>query len=97
MPRSRGRETASGQAPCHATCIRESVVRAVRRGIGDTGRAQQLIQIVYGYGYRFIATVEVSSDFPHSAAGEAVLSCPGLVSAPPPEDGLNAALVPLTL
>jgi DNA-binding winged helix-turn-helix (wHTH) protein/tetratricopeptide (TPR) repeat protein/class 3 adenylate cyclase len=36
----------------------ESTVRAVRQAVGDTGRAQQFIQTVYGYGYRFSAAVE---------------------------------------
>ena len=30
----------------------ESTLRAVRQALGDSGRAQQLIQTVYGYGYR---------------------------------------------
>src|SRR5919197_4614965 len=36
-----------------------STIRAVRQAIGDTGEAQQLIQTVQGYGYRFVATVTV--------------------------------------
>jgi predicted ATPase/DNA-binding winged helix-turn-helix (wHTH) protein len=74
----------------------ESTVRAARQAIGDSGRAQQLIQTVYGYGYRFVAAVEVCADVPPGAAGEALRSLPGSVSAPPPGDALNAALVPLT-
>ena len=46
----------------------ESTVRAVRQAIGDSGRAQQLIRTVYGYGYRFIMTVEVGSDISPDAA-----------------------------
>ena len=42
----------------------ESTVRTVRQAIGDSGRAQQLIRTVYGYGYRFIAAVEVCADLP---------------------------------
>ena len=42
----------------------ESTLRAVRQAIGDSGRAQQLIQTVYGYGYRFIAPVEELADLP---------------------------------
>ena len=74
----------------------ESTLRAVRQAIGDSGRAQQLIQTVYGYGYRFIAAVEVCADLPPGTAGEAVPSLPGSVSAPPPDDGLHAAPVLLT-
>ena len=72
----------------------ESTVRAVRQAIGDTGRAQQLIRTVYGYGYRFIMTVEVSSDISPGAAGAAMLSLPGSASVPPPDADLDAAPVP---
>jgi DNA-binding winged helix-turn-helix (wHTH) protein len=74
----------------------ESTLRAVRQAVGDSGRAQQLIQTLYGYGYRFIAAVEACADVPPGAAGEDILALPGSVSAPPPDDELNAALVPLT-
>jgi DNA-binding winged helix-turn-helix (wHTH) protein len=73
----------------------ESTVRTVRQAIGDSGRAQQLIQTVYGYGYRFIGAVEVCADTPPGRAGEALRSLPGSTSAPPPDAGLNAALAPL--
>src|SRR5262249_25059187 len=36
----------------------ESTIRAVRRAIGESGRAPALLQTVHGYGYRFVATVE---------------------------------------
>jgi DNA-binding winged helix-turn-helix (wHTH) protein/class 3 adenylate cyclase len=42
----------------------ESTVRAVRQAIGDSGRGQQLIQTIYGYGYRFIAAVEELANLP---------------------------------
>src|SRR5262249_60362021 len=42
----------------------ESTIRAVRQAIGDSGRGQQLLQTVYGHGYRFIAAVEVHPDPP---------------------------------
>jgi DNA-binding winged helix-turn-helix (wHTH) protein/tetratricopeptide (TPR) repeat protein len=70
----------------------ESTVRAMREAIGDSGRAQQLIQTVYGYGYRFIAAVEVGADGPPGVSGEAMPSLPGSASAPPPNDDLHAAL-----
>ena len=75
----------------------ESTLRAVRQAIGDSGRAQQLIQTVYGYGYRVIAAVEVCTDVPPGRSGEAPQPLPGSVSAPPPDDDLHAASVPLTL
>src|SRR5215831_16716513 len=74
----------------------EGTIKTVRQAIGDNGRAQQLIQTVYGYVYRFIAAVEVRAGVPPGAAGEAMRSLPGSVSAPPPDDDLNAALVPPT-
>jgi DNA-binding winged helix-turn-helix (wHTH) protein len=46
----------------------ESTLRAVRQAIGDSGRTQQLIQTVYGYGYRFIGAVEVCADVPRLLA-----------------------------
>ena len=42
----------------------ESTLRAVRQAIGDSGRTQQLIQTVYGYGYRFVAAVDEVADLP---------------------------------
>src|SRR5262245_49564301 len=35
----------------------ESTLRAVRRAVGDTGKAQRIIQTRYGHGYRFVAPV----------------------------------------
>jgi DNA-binding winged helix-turn-helix (wHTH) protein len=37
----------------------ESALRGVRQAIGDSGRAQQLIQTLHGHGYRFIADVTI--------------------------------------
>jgi DNA-binding winged helix-turn-helix (wHTH) protein/tetratricopeptide (TPR) repeat protein len=74
----------------------DSTVRAVRQAIGDRGSNQQLIQTVYGYGYRFIAAVEVCADVPAGTAGEPLRSLPGSASAPPPNGELISALVPLT-
>ena len=71
----------------------ESTVRAVRRAIGDTGRAQQMIRTVYGYGYRFIMTVEVWSEVSSDASGVAMRFLPGSVSAPSPDNDLNTPVV----
>jgi hypothetical protein len=65
----------------------------VRQAIGDSGRAQQLIQTVYGYGYRFIAAVQVCADLPPGAAGEALRSLDGSASVPPPDDDRHATQV----
>ena len=40
----------------------ENCIKAVRRAIGDNGRAQCLIETQYGYGYRFVAAVTVSPE-----------------------------------
>ena len=37
-----------------------SCVKAVRRAVGDSGRAQQVIQTVHGHGLRFVAEVTVT-------------------------------------
>src|SRR5712692_3734114 len=39
----------------------ESTLRGVRQALGDTGRAQRLIQTLRGYGYRFIGAVEAQA------------------------------------
>jgi TolB-like protein/DNA-binding winged helix-turn-helix (wHTH) protein len=36
----------------------EGAIRAVRQAVGDSGQAQGIIQVLYGYGYRFVAAVE---------------------------------------
>src|SRR5262245_10538559 len=36
----------------------EGCIKRVRQAIGDTGRAQQLIETRRGYGYRFVGAVE---------------------------------------
>lgn len=35
-----------------------SCVKAIRRAIGDSGKAQRIIKTVHGHGYRFVAAVE---------------------------------------
>src|SRR5262249_4765169 len=48
----------------------ESTIKAVRQAIGDSGRGQQLLQTVYGHGYRFIAAVQGHADATPGTAGE---------------------------
>jgi DNA-binding winged helix-turn-helix (wHTH) protein/predicted ATPase len=74
----------------------ESTVRAARRAIGDTGRAQQIIRTVYGYGYRFIAAVEVGSDRHPDGAAATMPSLPGSASTPSPDVASTTPLVPRT-
>ncbi|MGH8066726.1 MAG: AAA family ATPase [Candidatus Entotheonellia bacterium] len=71
----------------------ESTVKAVRRAIGDSGRGQQLIQTVYGYGYRFIAAVEAHSDTPPGPAREA-LCAPHETGSTATQDTHDMAFVP---
>jgi len=71
-----------------------STVRAVRQAIGDTGHGQQLIQTVYRYGYRFIATVEEGVDVPPGTPVETVLYLPDATSAPSLLGDLRVAVVP---
>jgi DNA-binding winged helix-turn-helix (wHTH) protein len=61
----------------------ESTLRAVRQAIGDSGRAQQLIQTVYGYGYRFVGAVEELADFPVEIRDKAPDVRPDAVAATP--------------
>jgi DNA-binding winged helix-turn-helix (wHTH) protein len=37
----------------------ESCLRAVRLTVGDSGQAQRIIQTQHGYGYRFVADIEL--------------------------------------
>src|SRR5256886_15180831 len=52
----------------------ESTIKAVRQAIGDSGRGQQLIQTVYGQGYRFLAAVEAHPEVAAGATGEDLLT-----------------------
>src|SRR5262249_7708087 len=45
-----------------------SCVKAVRRAVGDTGRAQRVIQTVHGHGLRFVAEVMVAETAPAPAS-----------------------------
>jgi DNA-binding winged helix-turn-helix (wHTH) protein len=50
----------------------ESTIKEVRQAIGDSGRRPQLIQTIYGQGYRFLAAVEAH---PEAPAGTASAGC----------------------
>jgi DNA-binding winged helix-turn-helix (wHTH) protein len=52
----------------------ESTIKAVRQAIGDSGRGQQLIQTIYGQGYRFLAAVEVHPEAAAEVTGEGLLA-----------------------
>jgi DNA-binding winged helix-turn-helix (wHTH) protein len=72
----------------------ESTVRAVRQAIGDSGRGQQLIQTVYGYGYLFIAAMEEFADLPAALADKTPGVRPDAVAAPPQDPSDVAPLLP---
>src|SRR5687768_2374205 len=57
--------------------------QAPRQAIGDTGRAQQLIQTRRGYGYRFVGAVEERPAAPPAQAPAVTLR---LSPATPPQD-----------
>src|SRR5262244_4183663 len=40
----------------------ESCLRAARLAVGDSGQAQRIIQTQRGYGYRFVADVELLAE-----------------------------------
>jgi hypothetical protein len=44
----------------------ERAIAAVRKAVGDSGRTQQVIQTVYGRGYRFVAPVEEDPHAPQT-------------------------------
>src|SRR6266536_5196252 len=61
----------------------ESTIKAVRQAIGDSGRGQQLIQTIYGQGYRFLAAVQAHPEAPAGATGEGHLAPLSPLSTPP--------------
>src|SRR5262249_10505383 len=75
----------------------ESAIKAVRHAVGDSGRAQWVIQTSHGHGYRFVATIDVRPE-PHADRLAARPATPSLGSATPPQGWLQArprALLPL--
>jgi DNA-binding winged helix-turn-helix (wHTH) protein len=60
----------------------ESTMRAVRQALGDTGRAQHLIQTLPGRGYRFVGAVEVRASGPTHWDASAAPHGPHDASAP---------------
>src|SRR5215510_13105806 len=62
----------------------EGCIKRARQAIGDTGRAQQLIETRRGYGYRFVGAVEEQPAVP--SIQEATVPR-RLAPAAPPQDG----------
>src|SRR6266571_2473473 len=68
---------------CISDAALESTLKAVRQAIGDSGRTQQLIQTVYGQGYRFRAAVEERPDVRSGTAAEDAMAPLRTPSTPP--------------
>ena len=78
---------------CISDAALESTLKAVRQAIGDSGRTQQLIQTVYGQGYRFRAAVEKRPDIRSGTAAEDAMA-PLRTPSTPPQTVHNVALSP---
>src|SRR5262249_2892493 len=61
----------------------KSTIKAVRQAMGDSGRGQQLLQTVYGHGYRFIVAVQARPDASPGTADEADRALPVSAEARP--------------
>src|SRR5215831_17955931 len=74
----------------------ESAIRRARQAIGDSGRAQQLIQTLHGHGYRFIAAVTVRPEACPDSKAEAAppLPAPGTKPVQDPTDARPPLIPP---
>src|SRR5262249_29679479 len=72
----------------------ESTLRAVRQEVGDSGKAQRIIQTLYGHGYRVVVPVTVCAPMPE---GEAEQTRPGAAgsAALPLQDPAEIAPAPV--
>src|SRR5262245_13144517 len=52
----------------------KSCIKEARRAVGDTGKAQRIIQTLHGRGYRFVAAVEEASESPPAEEARALLA-----------------------
>jgi DNA-binding winged helix-turn-helix (wHTH) protein/class 3 adenylate cyclase len=80
---------------CISDAALESTIKAVRQAIGDSGRTQQLIQTVYGQGYRLRVAVEERPDVRSGTAAEEAMT-PFRTLSTPPQTVHNGALSPPT-
>jgi DNA-binding winged helix-turn-helix (wHTH) protein/tetratricopeptide (TPR) repeat protein len=75
-----------------------SVIKELRRALGDESRTPRFIKTVYGRGYRFVAEVEAAEPepppAPPSPRDAPVLGDPPLLCIPPPEDAAVHAVHP---
>ena len=49
----------------------ENTILAARRAVGDSGRAQRIIQTLHGHGYRFVVPVTTAGDTAEALRTEA--------------------------
>ena len=60
----------------------ESVIKAVRQAIGDSGRSQRLLQTAYGQGYRWVVAVTIADqtlpDRPAATTGAGERGAPSM-------------------
>ena len=68
---------------CISDAALEGTIKAVRQAIGDSGRTQQLIETVYGQGYRFRAAVEERPNVRSGTAAEDAMAPLRPPSTPP--------------
>ena len=64
-----------------------STVREVRQATGDSGRTQQIIQVLHGYGYRFVAAVVESPITPDAYHDQDTVHDATIPPAQPPISG----------
>jgi DNA-binding winged helix-turn-helix (wHTH) protein/tetratricopeptide (TPR) repeat protein len=60
----------------------KSCIKEARQAVGDTGKAQRIIQTRHGRGYRFVAAVAEASESPLAEATRSLLAPLHVVSAP---------------
>ena len=68
----------------------EGCITLARRAIGDSGRAQQLIQSRRGYGYRFVGSVQEYAEGPSAQETAAAVRGPSAALSQAPAPGLPA-------
>jgi class 3 adenylate cyclase len=57
---------------CISDTVIENSILAVRRAVGDSGRAQRIIQTLHGHGYRFVVPVTIAGDTADALRTEAM-------------------------
>ena len=72
-----------------------SCVKAVRRAVGDSGRAQRVIRTVHGHGLRFVADVTVAETAPSPGLQRPLRTVPPGAPAGTPLVGREAELATL--